>query len=150
MNCIKGISRLLITVMLGGCASGPSDSGGARLVFTGRHTPDGPYAEVGAQFSTWGDFVALFSPRRWQEPIETGGMLSWTNPDAWRKDAGRTARILIGEAVVVAGAIAIGVAASGGSDDSGGTTGSGEPSPPDSGTKPDLPGGIGGGVIGGF
>jgi hypothetical protein len=125
MNCIKVISCSIAAAMLAGCASSPSGSGGPRFVFSGRSTPDGPYAEVGAEFSTWGDFVALFTVTRWKEPTQTGGTLSWANPKAWSEDAGRTTRVLIGEVVVVATAVAIGVAAS----DSGGDSG-GDPPPP--------------------
>lgn len=131
MNCIKGISCCIVAAMLAGCASTPSGAGGPRFVFSGRSTPDGPYAEVGAEFSTWGDFVALFTVTRWKEPTQTGGTLSWANPKAWSEDAGRTTRVLVGEVVVVAAAVAVGVAASGGGDSDGGNgpTDPGEPPP---------------------
>jgi hypothetical protein len=89
--------------------------------------PDGAhYAEVGVEFSTTGDFFALFAPSRWKSPIKTGGSLSWVNPSAWSEDAGRTGRILLGEAVVV-GAVAGVAAASGGGDSGGGPTEPGNP-----------------------
>lgn len=126
MNCVKGVSGILIAALLAGCASGPSGAGGPQLVVSGRNTPDGPYAEVGAEFSTWGDFVALFTVTRWKDPVQTGGTLSWINPKAWSEDAGRTTRVLLGEVVVVAAAVAVGVAI--GEDDS--SSGSPEPPPP--------------------
>ena len=70
--------------------------------------------------------ASIHSPSRWKSPIATGGSLSWLNPVAWSDDAGRTGRILIGEAVVVGGVV-VAVAAGGGSDsgDGGGSVSDG-------------------------
>ena len=140
MNLIKVISCFLSIVFVTGCASvSPQDGArGPELVGGGRSTESGHYAEVGVEFSTWGDFVALVSPKRWKSPIATGGSLSWLNPVAWSDDAGRTGRILLGEAVVIGGAVA--AAGAYGSDD-----GSSSAPPPDSSSPPPPPG-DGGGV----
>ena len=105
MNPIKMMSGVLAVAMVSGCAttSTPSGSNGPTVVASGKSTESEQYAEVGVQFTSVGDFVALFSPKRWSSPIATGGSLSWLNPNAWSEDAGRTGRILIGEAVVVGG-----------------------------------------------
>lgn len=110
-----------------GGADGPR---GPKIVASGRSTEYEQYAEVGIRFSSAGDFVALVSPSRWKSPVATGGSLSWVNPVAWSEDAGRTGRILLGEAVIVGGAA---VAASSGG---GGSSGDGTVDP-DSG--PDAP-----------
>ncbi len=141
MNFIKVISILLSITFVSGCAStyhadGP---GGPELVTSGRSTESGHYAEVGVSFSTWGDFTALVSPSRWSSPIATGGSLSWLNPVACSEDAGRTGRILLGEAVIVGGAAA---AVSAG--DSGGS--SGGVNVPDGEIAPTIPEGSGGDV----
>jgi hypothetical protein len=128
MNVIKVISTALVASMLAGCASmeGASGPKGPRLVGSGRATEYGQYAEVGIEFSSMGDFVALVSPSRWKNPVETGGSLSWINPMAWSDDPGRTGRILLGEAVVVGGvAVAAAAGAGGGGDSS--TSGGGDP-----------------------
>lgn len=132
MNSIKSICILLSVVLLAGCASTSSVNGpkGPELVSRGYATESGNYAEVGVQFSTVGDFVAVFSPTRWKNPVETGGSLSWVNPVAWSDDAGRTGRILLGEAVVVGGVAIAAVASSGGSGSDGGSTTGGTPTPP--------------------
>lgn len=139
MNLIKIVSCLLSTTLLAGCASTyPSDGAkGPEFVTNGRSTANGHYAEVGVEFSTWGDFVALVAPTRWKSPIATGGSLSWLNPVAWSEDSGRTGRILLGEAVVIGGAAAAAGAAGG---DSGGSGTSGTA------TTPPPPSGGGGGV----
>jgi hypothetical protein len=137
MNAIKMISGLLCIAMGSGCASmgGANGPHGPRIVGSGRATEYGQYAEVGVEFSSVGDFAALFSPKRWSSPIATGGSLSWLNPVAWSDDAGRTGRILIGEAVVVGGVVAaVGGGGGGGTTtdsgtSSGGTTGPTTPPP---------------------
>jgi hypothetical protein len=141
MSLIKSVSILLSICFVTGCASTcpPDGARGPELVAGGRSTADGHYAEVGVEFTTWGDFVALAAPTRWKSPIATGGSLSWLNPVAWSEDAGRTGRILLGEAVVVGGA----VAAVGASDDDG--SGAGTP-PGGSPTPPPPEGGGGGGI----
>jgi hypothetical protein len=140
MNLIKVVSCLLSVVSMSGCASLPPQDGarGPELVGGGRSTETGHYAEVGVEFSTWGDFVALVAPNRWKSPIATGGSLSWLNPVAWSEDAGRTGRILLGEAVVVGGAVAAAEAA--------GSDGSSSAPPPGSSTSPPPPSGGGSGV----
>jgi len=119
-------------------SSGPH---GPALVTSGRITESGQYAEVGVSFSNWGDFAALVSPSRWSSPIATGGSLSWLNPVAWNEDAGRTGRILLGEAVIVGGVVA--VASVGESGASSGSvnvpTGDGPFSPPPPITPPPPP-----------
>ena len=135
MNVIKIISGLLCISMGAGCASmgGANGPHGPKIVGSGRATEYGQYAEVGVEFSSVGDFAALFSPKRWKSPVATGGSLSWLNPVAWSDDAGRTGRILIGEAVVVGGIAA--AAAGGGGGGGGGTTvdGGSDPTDPSSG-----------------
>lgn len=125
MNMIKMITSVLTVAMVSGCASigGANGPRGPKLVASGRSTDHEQYAEVGLQFSSTGDFVALVSPSRWRSPIATGGSLSWVNPAAWSDDAGRTGRILLGEAVIVGGvAVAAVAGGSGGGDTSGGTS----------------------------
>lgn len=149
MNVHKFISMLTATAVVSGCSSvcpmgGPR---GPELVTSGGATESGQYAEVGLEFTTWGDFVALASPKRWKSPIATGGSLSWVNPGAWRDDAGRTGRILLGEAIVVGGATAAATASGGNSgsstptpDSGSGSGGSGPIPPPGSGgTAPPPP-----------
>ena len=147
MNIFKVISILLSVVLVSGCASMNTADGphGPELVANGRSTESGHYAEIGLEFSTWGDFTALVSPKRWSSPIATGGSLSWLNPVAWSDDAGRTGRILLGEALIVGGTAAAVVASDsgGGSSGSGGEVDSPEvgdiPPPPDGGTPPPSP-----------
>jgi hypothetical protein len=90
-------------------------------VGSGQATEYGQYAEIGVEFSSVGDFVAVFSPKRWKSPLATGGSLSWVNPVAWSEDAGRTGRILIGEAIIVGGAVAVASAGGGGGGGGGGS-----------------------------
>ncbi|MEN7973467.1 MAG: hypothetical protein ABFR47_06495 [Verrucomicrobiota bacterium] len=140
MDVIKTISGALAAAMISGCASmdGANGPRGPRIVASGRSTEYEQYAEIGVEFSSVGDFVAVVSPSRWKSPVKTGGSLSWVNPKAWRDDAGRTGRILLGEAVIVGGAVAAAVAGGGG--DSGGDSGS---TPSDDGlgiTPPSDPG----------
>lgn len=136
MNPIKIISAALVVALFSGCASTqPTGSMGPNIVSSGQATETGQYVEVGVEFTSWGDFVALVSPRRWESPIATGGSLSWLNPVAWSEDSGRTGRILLGEAVVVGG-IAVAVVA-GSSDDNASSSSSSSsfsstPTPPDS------------------
>ena len=141
MNIIKVISILLAIAFVSGCASTYHADGphGPELVTSGQSTESGHYAEVGVSFSTWGDFVALVSPNRWSSPIATGGSLSWLNPVAWSDDAGRTGRILLGEAVIVGG-----VAAAASAGDSGGSN-TGGVNVPDVGAAPPPPTDGGGG-----
>ncbi|VGO12100.1 hypothetical protein PDESU_00650 [Pontiella desulfatans] len=134
MTLIKATSFIISIAMLTGCAStGPKGgANGPRLVGSGRSTPSGAhYAEVGVEFSTGGDFVALFAPTRWKKPTQTGGSLSWMNPAAWNEDAGRTGRVLLGEAVVVGVVVAAALASGSGGDDGGGPTPPPDPVPPD-------------------
>lgn len=141
MNLFKVISILISITFVSGCASTYHADGprGPELVTSGRSTESGHYAEVGVSFSTWGDFTALVSPARWSSPIATGGSLSWLNPVAWSEDAGRTGRILLGEAVIVGGvAAAVSVGDSGGS--------SGGVNVPDEGADPPAPPEGGGGA----
>jgi hypothetical protein len=140
MNVIKLISCCLTTAMISGCASTSGVSGprGPKVVASGYATEHGQYAEVGVEFSSVGDLFAVFTPGRWSSPLETGGSLSWLNPEAWSEDAGRTGRILLGEAVIVGGAVAAasgggGGGGSGGTADSGGSTPPPPPPPPPSG-----------------
>lgn len=116
MNAIRLISATLGVSLLCGCSTMPGavGPGGPKLVGSGQATEYGQYAEVGIEFSSMGDFVALVSPRRWKSPMATGGSLSWINPAAWQDDAGRTGRILLGEAVVVGGVAAAGGGGGGG------------------------------------
>ncbi|MDZ8119442.1 hypothetical protein P9H32_12490 [Pontiella sp. NLcol2] len=138
MKTFLKITSLAVSgALLAGCASinGADGPHGPELVSRGYATDRGSYAEVGVSFSTAGDFFAVVNPNRWKNPIKTGGSLSWVNPVAWSDDAGRTGRILLGEAVVVGGVAA--VAAGGG----GGGGGSSTPYGP--GESPDEPGGGG-------
>jgi hypothetical protein len=122
----------LVSAILTICATAEGTDGarGPRILTSGTVTENGQYAEVGLEFSTWGDFVALVSPTRWKSPLTTGGSLSWLNPGAWSKDAGRTGRILLGEAAVAGGLAA---AFGGGGGGGGGSTTS------SSGTAPTIP-----------
>ncbi len=120
MNMIKSVSGFLVAAMMTGCASMPGAQGprGPKLVGSGQATEYGQYGEVGVEFTSVGDFVALVHPGRWKSPIKTGGSLSWMNPRAWSDDPGRTGRILLGQAVVAGGAVA--AASSGGGGGGGG------------------------------
>lgn len=130
----------LVSVILVTCATAEGTDGarGPRFLTSGSVTENGRYAEVGLEFSTWGDFVALVSPTRWKSPLMTGGSLSWLNPVAWSENAGRTGRILLGQAAV-AGGLAVAFSGGGGGSSSG-----------SSGSTPDEPGGSapGGGTPG--
>jgi len=140
MDMIKIITSVLATAMISGCAStgGASGPRGPKIVASGRSTEYEQYAEVGLEFSSVGDFVALVSPSRWKSPIATGGSLSWVNPIAWSDDAGRTGRILLGEAVIVGGVAVAAVAGGGGGSDDGSSS-SGPDAPP---SPPPLPPGL--------
>ena len=151
MKAIRVISGILIMAMISGCASidGADGPRGPKIVASGRSTEYEQYAEVGVEFTSTGDFIALVSPSRWKSPVATGGSLSWVNPSAWSDDAGRTGRILLGEAVIVGGAVAAAVAGGSSGSDSGtpaGTVPSGTdpitppPSAPDGGFT--TPGGM--------
>lgn len=137
MNPIKIISGFLVAALFSGCATtGPTGSKGPSIVASGQATETGQYAEVGVEFTSWGDFVAIVSPSRWSSPIATGGSLSWLNPVAWSEDSGRTGRILLGEAVVVGGVVVAAVGSSRDDDSSSSsstlptTGGGGAPPPP--------------------
>lgn len=120
MNVVKLVSAMLGLSLVCGCSTMPGamGPGGPRLVGSGQANEYGQYAEIGVEFSSVGDFVAFISPKRWKSPIATGGSLSWVNPVAWSDDPGRTGRILLGEAVVVGGAVAVAAAGGGGGSDS--------------------------------
>lgn len=122
MNAVRLVSATFCVSMVCSCSTmpGAEGPGGPRLVGSGQATEYGQYAEIGVEFSSVGDFVAIISPNRWKSPIATGGSLSWVNPMAWSDDPGRTGRILLGEAVVV-GAIAAGASAGSSGGDSGTT-----------------------------
>ncbi|GEM_PF-1610461 len=124
MKIRKTASWLLMSAILTICATaeGTDTARGPRLLTSGHVTENGQYAEVGFEFSTWGDFVALVSPTRWKSPLTTGGSLSWLNPVAWGEDAGRTGRILIGQAAVAGGLAAAFGGGGGGGGSSGGST----------------------------
>ncbi len=121
MDAMRVISGFLCVALVSGCAStgGADGPRGPKIVGSGRSNEYEQYAEIGVEFSSVGDFVALVSPKRWKSPIATGGTLSWLNPTAWSEDAGRTGRIFLGQAVVVGGVVA---AASAGGGSGGGTT----------------------------
>jgi len=138
MDMMKIITTLLAASMMTGCVSTSGVNGprGPKIVSSGHATESGQYAEVGIEFSSVGDFVAILSPSRWKSPVATGGSLSWVNPAAWSKDAGRTGRILMGEVVLIGGVAA---AAAGGSGGGGGTTSTMTPVVP--GSPPIVPGG---------
>ncbi len=142
MDMIKMITCVLAAAMVSGCAStgGASGPRGPKIVASGRSTEYEQYAEVGVEFSSVGDFVALVSPSRWKSPVATGGSLSWVNPMAWSDDAGRTGRILLGEAVIVGGVVAAAAGASGGGG-SGSDSGSSNPSNPPPPPPPPPPSG---------
>jgi hypothetical protein len=143
MNFKNVASIVLASIYLSGCASTcpPGGARGPEIVASGESTENRQYAEVGVEFSTWGDFVALVSPNRWKSPVSTGGSLSWLNPGAWREDSGRTGRILLGEAVVVGGVVAATGSSSGGGSGSSASDGSGTSTPtPPSGDVPSAPG----------
>jgi len=141
MNVIKFISSFMAIAMITGCAStgGASGPRGPKLVASGHSTEYGQYAEVGVEFSSVGDFVALVSPSRWKSPIATGGSLSWVNPLAWSEDAGRTGRILVGEAVIVGGVAVAAVGAGGGGDSGGSVSGISGPDGPSPEAPPPAP-----------
>jgi hypothetical protein len=136
MKTIKLISCFVTLSLVAGCAStsGINGARGPKMVASGYSNEHEQYAEIGVEFSSAGDFFAVFSPSRWSSPVSTGGSLSWLNPNAWSDDAGRTGRILIGEAVIIGGAVA---AASGG----GGGGGGGGGDLPSSGSAPTGGGG---------
>ena len=136
MDALRITSVAVSAVLLSGCASmeGVMGPRGPRLTGSGYSNEYESYAEIGVQFSSLGDFVALVSPSRWESPIATGGSLSWVNPMAWSEDPGRTGRILLGEAVVVGGvavAAGSGGGGGGGSDSSSSSAGTPDGSPPE-------------------
>lgn len=124
MNLVKVISGLLAVSMLSGCVSvSPTGSAGPKLVSSSRVTESGHSAQVGVQFTSWGDLSAIGRPSRWKAPLSVGGSLSWLNPIAWSDDAGRTGRILIGEMILVG---TLGAALGGGSSGGGSNDGAGD------------------------
>lgn len=140
MNVIKLVSASLCVSLVCGCSTlpGATGPGGPRLVGSGQANEYGQYAEIGVEFSSVGDFVAFLSPNRWKSPIATGGSLSWVNPVAWSEDAGRTGRILLGEAIVV-GVVAAGAAGGGSGGDSSDTMPSGDTTSGPNSPKPSVP-----------
>ncbi len=138
---LKVISASVAGILFSGCASinGAKGPNGPKLTGGGYTTENGTYAEVGVEFSSMGDFVAIVSPSRWKNPVKTGGSLSWVNPAAWSEDPGRTGRILLGEAVVVGGVAAVALSDSGGSSDSGSGSSGADADIPDPGSPPDTP-----------
>ncbi len=139
MKPLKYISVVVGGALLGGCCSshGPKGAQGPELVSRGYATDRGSYAEVGVKFTNAGDFFALVNPGRWKSPVATGGSLSWMNPSAWSEDAGRTGRILLGEAALVGGAVAgYALAGSDGDSGSGGSEPASPPPPPPPPTPP--------------
>jgi hypothetical protein len=138
MHALKWVSGFLSVVLFAGCASFRGIEGpcGPKITGTVQASDSGGHASVGVEFSTWSDFVAVVFPSRWKSPLKTGGSLSWINPNAWRADAGRTGRILMGQtvaAVVIAAAVSA-------DDGSGGSDGDLSLSPPDDGGDPVDPG----------
>jgi hypothetical protein len=135
MNAVKIISCLIVAGMVSGCAStgGAKGPRGPKIVGSGWSTEYESYAEIGIEFTSVGDFFAFASPKRWSSPLETGGSLSWVNPAAWSEDAGRTGRILLGEAAVIGGVVAAAAGGGGGGGSSSGNSGSGGVSNPDGG-----------------
>lgn len=123
---MKMISGLLSAAMLlSGCASmsdTPDGAGGPRLTHSYEIGSDEQYVQVGVEFSTPGDFVALVNPKRWKNPLSPGGSISWLNPGAWRHDWQRTGRIFLGEAVLVGAGAAAAAGGGGGGGDSGTST----------------------------
>ena len=119
MNSMKVISGLLAGAMLlSGCSTmsnRPEGSAGPKLI---SGYEDG-YVQVGVEFSSAGDFVALVNPNRWKNPLSPGGSISWLNPGAWRHDWGRTGRVLLGELVIVGAGAAAAASGGGGGGDSG-------------------------------
>ena len=137
MNSMKMINSLLAAMLLSsGCTTVqqmPEGSEGPEFV---SNYGDG-YVQVGVEFSSAGDFVALVNPYRWKNPLSPGGSISWLNPGAWRHDWGRTGRIFIGElAIIGAGAAATG---GGGGDSGGDSTPTSPPPAPPGGNPPSPP-----------
>jgi hypothetical protein len=118
MNALKLVSGFLATSLLAGCASmdGAKGPRGPRLVGSGRATEYGQYAEIGVEFSSM-------------------------NPVAWSEDAGRTGRILLGEAVVVGGVAAAAAGGGGGGSSGDGGISSGNTGPGSVGAPPSVPSG---------
>jgi len=79
--------------------------------------------------STWSDMTAMFRPSRWRHPIAEGGTLSWLNYKAWAAAPTRTAKILAGEVITLAGTYyileAFGVIGASGGGSGGGIIGGG-------------------------
>lgn len=133
MKLSRTVGWILMPAIFAICATAEcaDEPRGSRLLTSGHVTESGSYAEVGLEFSTWGDFIALVSPTRWKSPLGIGGSLSWLNPGAWNEDAGRTSRILLGEAVAVGGlAGAFGGGGGGGNSSSEPAVPAGDPPPP--------------------
>ncbi|OGV62678.1 MAG: hypothetical protein A2283_04430 [Lentisphaerae bacterium RIFOXYA12_FULL_48_11] len=77
---------------------------------------------VSQEFSSWSDLTAVFRPSRWKNPFSEGGSLSWLNYKAWGNVPGRTAKVLLGEVIVVGATYAIIDASSGDGHDDAETT----------------------------
>ena len=80
-------------------------------------------------FSTWSDMTAIFRPSRWRNPFRQGGSLSWLNYKAWGAAPGRTAKVLLGEAIVAGAGYAIYEATQDDDDDNGDSGGDTTPAP---------------------
>ncbi len=145
MNSTQSICAMLAIALTSGCASTHNMNGprGPKIVGSGYSTESGQYAEIGVEFSSVGDFFSIVSPKRWKSPMTTGGTLSWLNPAAWSDDAGRTGRILIGQAVIVGGVAVAATAGGGGSSGDSVSSPVGGPSAPP--PPPPPPGGGPGG-----
>jgi hypothetical protein len=141
MHKMKYLSFCLAGALLvSGCSTthqAPDGSSGPQLSRSYEFDSRTQYVQVGVEFSTWGDFVALVSPSRWSSPFTPGGSLSWVNPAAWRHDWARTGRIFLGEAAVIG--VAAAAAGGGGGGDTGGSSGPTVPGGGGTGTPPPPP-----------
>ncbi len=62
---------------------------------------------VEQKFSSWSDLTAMFRPSRWSNPFRAGGTLCWLNYYSWASVPGRTAKVLLGEAIIAGAVVAI-------------------------------------------
>jgi hypothetical protein len=90
------------------------------IIFTANN--NGVTVGVQHEFSTWSDMTAIFRPSRWSSPFKDGGSLSWLTIGAWADAPGRTAKVLLGEAIVVGAGVAIAESGGGGGGSSGQNT----------------------------
>lgn len=105
---IKISAIFLIVAMLSGCATMPSgDSDGPEMTTKASSNESGHSVGVGMEFTEWGDLAALVLPTRWKSPFATYGSLSWLNLSAWREAPQRTTKILVSEALIVGGGVAV-------------------------------------------